>query len=75
MAGRRKNMKSMGGHEQGGRRKTHKGYQELNRLGRGIVSESRLDHIASLAEHELFTKSSEVDELIDTLEKNNENDS
>ena len=75
MSGRRKNMKSMGGYEQGGRRKTHKGYQELNRLGRGIVSESRLDHIASLAEHELFTKSSEVDELIDTLEKNNENDS
>ena len=75
MAPRRKNMKSAGGHVQGGRRKTHKGYHDLNRLGRGIVSESRLQHIASLMESDLFTVGTEVDEIVQKLENKNENES
>jgi hypothetical protein len=74
MAPRRKNMKSMAGHEQGGRRKTHKGYSDLARLGRGIY-ESKMQHIANLTENELVTASTEVDELMETLEKKDENES
>jgi hypothetical protein len=76
MAPRRKSMKSMGGHQQGGRRKTHKGYQELNRLGRGIVTESKLQQVANLAERELFIVNEEFNDLIESLEvKIDENES
>ena len=75
MAPRRKSMKSAGGHEQGGRRKTHKGYHDLNRLGRGIMTESRLQHVASLTESDLFTVGSQVKDIMEKLETKNENES
>ena len=52
--------------EQGGTRKSHKGYHELNKLAKGVVNESNYnDEI----ERKVLLASQDIDNLINSLEK------
>jgi|2_EtaG_2_1085320.scaffolds.fasta_scaffold03115_5 hypothetical protein len=84
---RKKNMMSQGGHAQGGRRGTHKGYHELdnmrhlargiaegsiNELLEGTVSSEEPNYDCNI-EKNIFQTSNELKMLIESLEnKNNE---
>ena len=65
MGARRKNYLSTSGIEQGGRRKTHKGYDELENLGKGMMQESNYQEV----ERSILMAKSEIDRLISSLEK------
>jgi len=64
---RKKNMMSMGGHSQGGRRNTHKGYHDFKSLSKGIVSEQESNY--KEVEKSIFRVNREVSMLIESLEK------
>ena len=66
MGARKKNYLSLSGVEQGGTRKSHKGYHELNKLAKGVVNESNYnDEI----ERKVLLASQDIDNLINSLEK------
>jgi hypothetical protein len=65
MGARRKNYLSTSGIEQGGRRKTHKGYDELENLGKGMMQESNYQEV----ERSILLAKSEIDRLISSLER------
>ena len=68
-APRKKNMMSMGGHSQGGRRNTHKGYHDFKSLSKGIVSEQESNYKEKEVENNIFRVNKEVSMLIESLEK------
>ena len=60
-------MMSMGGHSQGGKRHTHKGYHDFKSLSKGIVSEQESNY--KEIENNIFKVNREVSMLIESLEK------
>ena len=82
---RKKNMMSMAGHSQGGRRATHKGYHELDNmrhLGRALAEDSINELLEGAVSSEepnydcnveknIFQTSNELKMLIESLEKRN----
>ena len=67
MGARRKNYLGMSGVEQGGTRKSHKGYHELNSLAKGVVNESNYN---DEVERKVLLASKDINDLIGSLEKN-----
>ena len=65
---RKRHMKSQAGHSQGGRRGTFPGQTGLDSLVRGIVSEEKSNYNVNV-EKDIFNSSSELKELIKSLEK------
>jgi hypothetical protein len=68
MGARKKNYMSMSGAEQGGKRKSHKGYHELMGLSKGIVNESGPNYGDEI-ERKVLLASKDINDLIGSLEK------
>ena len=66
MGARKKNYMSTSGVEQGGKRRSHKGWPELLGLSKGIVNES---NYSDEVERKVLLASREIDNLISSLEK------
>tara|TARA_Y100000034_G_scaffold55855_2_gene68419 strand:+ start:3520 stop:5550 length:2031 start_codon:yes stop_codon:yes gene_type:complete len=69
MGARKKNMLSQAGHSQGGKRRTHPGYHNLDSLTKGIVSESVPNYNTVLNESRLINTNNEMEKLLKSLEK------
>lgn len=65
MGARRKNYLSVSGIEQGGTRRSHKGYHELKKVGMGMMEESSYQEV----ERTILLATHEIDKLIESLEK------
>tara|TARA_R100000234_G_scaffold76305_1_gene47401 strand:+ start:2712 stop:4766 length:2055 start_codon:yes stop_codon:yes gene_type:complete len=68
MGARRKNYLSKSGVEQGGVRKSHKGYHELKNIGKGIMQESNSNYNDEI-ERSVLMATDEINKLIGSLEK------
>jgi hypothetical protein len=68
MGARKKNYMSMSGVEQGGKRKSHKGYHELMGLSKGIVNESEPNYGDEI-ERKVLLASKDINDLLSSLEK------
>jgi len=68
MGARRKNYLSKSGVEQGGTRRSHKGYHELKNVGKGIMQESNSNYNDEL-ERSVLMATDEINKLIGSLEK------
>lgn len=65
MGARRKNYLATSGIEQGGTRRSHKGYHELKNIGKGMMEESNYQEV----ERSILLATDEIDKLIKGLEK------
>ena len=68
MGARRKNYLSKSGLEQGGTRRSHKGYHELKKVGKGIMQESNSNYNDEI-ERSVLMATDEISKLISSLEK------
>jgi len=68
MGARRKNYLSKSGVEQGGVRKSHKGYHELKNIGKGIMQESNSNYNDEV-ERSVLMATEEINTLINSLER------
>lgn len=68
MGARRKNYLSKSGLEQGGTRRSHKGYHELNKVAKGIIQESNSNYSDEM-ERSVLMATDEINKLISSLEK------
>jgi len=68
MGARRKNYLAKSGLEQGGTRRSHKGYHDLKNVGKGIMQESNSNYNEEM-ERSVLMATDEIEKLISSLEK------